>query len=117
MWFTLFIDLTNVKYYGGCIPEIPDEQDGSFEIFKFDDEVYAPLFDEDFIDEVNALCDSCLDLTDVDYFDKDKCVKLKSWLEKRLSNELNPLLKPIYEKLLDFAARAIELGTGVVIQL
>ncbi len=116
MRFELFLGLQNLKYYGN-IPEKPDDRNGRVEIYKFDDEVYAPLFDEDFIDEVNALCDSCLDLSDVDYFDKDKCVKLKDWLEKRLSKELNPLLKPIYKKLLDFAARAIELRTGVVIQL
>lgn len=116
MWFELFLDLHNLKYYGD-IPETPEDREGRVEIFEFDDKIYAPLFDEDFIDEVNNLCDTCLDLTDVDYFDKEKCVKLKSWLVQRLAKELNPLLKPIYEKMLDYSSRAIELETGVVIQL
>lgn len=116
MRFELFLDLEDLDYYG-YIPEIPKNKEGRVELFEFDDEVFAELFDEDFIDEVNNLCDSYLDLTDVDYFDKEKCAKLKSWLTQRLVKELNPLLKPIYEKLLDFTSRAIELETGVVIQL
>ena len=116
MRFELFLDLSNLKYYGD-IPEMPEDREGRVEIFKFDDKIYAPLFDKDFIDEVNNLCNTCLDLTDVDYFDKEKCVKLKAWLEQRLTKELNPMLKPIYEKLMEFVSRAIELKTGVVVQL
>lgn len=116
MRFELFLDLHNLKYYGD-IPEKPEDRQGRVELFEFDDRVFSELIDKDFIDEVNNLCDTCLDLTDVDYFDKDKCVKLKSWLEQRFTKDLNPLLKPIYEKLLDFSTRAIELETGVVIQL
>lgn len=116
MRFELFLDMHNLKYYGD-IPEKPENRQGSVELFEFDRRIYAALMNEDFIDEVNKFCDSCLDLTDVDFFDKDKCVKLKFWLEQRLTRELNPLLKPVYEKLLNYSARAIELGTGVVIQL
>ena len=45
------------------------------------------------------------------------CKKLKSWLEERLQRDVSETLKPIYEKLLEFSSRAIELNTGVEIEL
>lgn len=78
MWFTLFLDLMNLEYYGD-FPEMPKDKAGRVEIFKFNDKIYAPLFDEDFIDNVNGLCNSSLDLTDVDYFVKARQSKIKRY--------------------------------------
>lgn len=116
MWFELFLDLQNLKYYG-YIPEMPEDRAGRVEIYKFDSKTYRDLINKDFVDSVNAACDSLLDISDVDFFDSEKCVKLKSWLENRLAKDIDPLLFSLYGKLLEFANKAIELNTGVVIQL
>lgn len=114
MQMTLFLDLDNLDYYGD-IPEIPENEEGRVEIFEVYDKIYDDLIDKDFIDEVNNLCGTLIDFSDSDFFNKDKCILLKSWLEARLAKDLDPLLKTLYEKLLEYVTRAIELGTGVVI--
>ena len=39
------------------------------------------------------------------------------WLEWRLTEPINPRLEMIYRKLVEFANKAIELGTGIVFDL
>ena len=117
MWFVLFLDLNNLEYYG-YMPEIPKDRDGRVEIYRFDvaREDWDLLLD-DFIAPVCNLCNALIDIGDVDFLNADKCKKLKSWLEERLQRDVSETLKPIYEKLLEFSSRAIELNTGVEIEL
>ena len=117
MWFVLFLDLNNLEYYG-YIPEIPKDREGRVEIYRFDvTREHWDLLLDDFIDPVCNLCEALIDIGDVDFLNADKCKKLKGWLEKRLQRDVPETFKPIYEKLLEFSSRAIELNTGVEIEL
>ena len=40
-----------------------------------------------------------------------------AWLRERMKRPVPPILQDFYEKLLEYAERAIELGTGVVVEL
>ena len=115
MNFSLILDYTGLNYYGH-LPEIPYPPDSRVEVYYFEDKENE-LLCEDFVDSINDYCDTLLDDGDIDYFDKAKCILLKSWLEKRLPSVSNERLKSLYGKLLEFANRAIKLGTGVVVEL
>lgn len=116
MRFTLILDFTGMTYYGGKIPNTPFPPDSRIEEFTLNEQDCETLCG-DFVDSINDYCDTLLDDGDIDYFDKAKCILLKSWLEKRLPSVSNERLKSLYGKLLEFANRAIELGTGVVVEL
>lgn len=70
-----------------------------------------------FIPELDKVCKNELDYGDVDYFDKDKCVIIKSLLEKQMTKEQDERLNALYSQLYDYVSRAIDIGTGVVIGL
>lgn len=117
MWFVLFLDLNNLEYYG-YMPKIPKDREGRVEIYRFDiPREYWDCFEKDFINPVDGQLDALIDIGDVDFLNVDKCKKLKGWLEKRLQRDVPETFKPIYEKLLEFSSRAIELNTGVEIEL
>lgn len=105
-----------MTYYGGKIPNTPFPPDPRIKEFPLNEQD-CELLCEDFVDSINVYCDTLLDDGDVDYFDKAKCLLLKSRIEKRLPSVSNERLKSLYGKLLEFANRAIELGTGVVVEL
>lgn len=115
MEWCLFLDL-NVQEWYGDVPEIPENSEGRVEIYAPDEELRQTLL-EQFVLPVNNVCGTCLDNGDVDFFDKEKCVKLAKWLEEQLAGELDPRLREPYGKLLEFARRAVELGTGVVVEM
>lgn len=113
--FELIKDPTGLPYYGN-MPDTPVEPDDSYELYKIDwDDARA--LDEDFADPINDLCDSLIGLYDVDYFDAKQCLKLRAWLVERLKRPCTGRLRELYTVLLDYANRAIELGTGVVVEL
>ena len=56
-------------------------------------------------------------LEENDYFDIEKCAKLKNWLEERLAVNVPDSFRPAYEKLLDYSSRAIVLKTGILVQV
>ncbi len=114
MIYQLILNLEGLKYYGD-IPEAPQESGPNVEVFQFDMEDW-PLFRDDFIEPVDTLCDVLLDYSDVDYFDADKCKLLHGWLVERLEKPIQPRLAFLYRKLDEFALRAIELNTGVVVE-
>lgn len=114
MWWTLFLDLNGDRWYGE-IPEY-DDPTGHVEVYDVDWELHDILL-EQFAYPINEVCGTCLDDGDVDFFDKEQCVKLAGWLEGRLAGELDPRLREPYEKLLEYAKRAIELGTGVEVEM
>ncbi len=117
MRFTLILDYTGMTYYGH-IPNTPFPPDSRIEEFSFDiEEKDMDVFGEEFIDPVDKVCDVLIDFGDVEYLDAEKCIKLKSWLEEWLKKNSPEKIKPIYEKLLAFASRAIGLKTGIVIEL
>lgn len=120
MWFVLFKTLEGIPYYGGE-PDVPELlPDPRVEKYDFDFGTNLATwrhFKDDFVIPVNGSCGSLLDLGDYDYFDIEKCAKLRSWLEKRLAADVPDSFKPAYEKLLDYASQAIALKTGVLVQV
>lgn len=113
--FELFLSLIAVEYYG----RVPNPKDGDLsqvEIFHLEENDW-PLLNEDFVDSVNDLCGTLLDLGDVDFFDVEQCERLSTWLENQLFNEqVQGRLRELYTKLNGYAKRAAELGTGVVVE-
>lgn len=116
MWVILFKTLEGVDYYGDR-PDALEDDDPRGEFYGFDiDRQYWNILEADFIDPVDALCGTLLDLYEDDFFCVEQCVKLKAWIEERLTRETCPALKPVYEKILEYAIKAIDLGTGIIIQ-
>lgn len=116
MEFALIKDFEGLDMYG-YIPETFGATFEQVEIYKgdWDDgmmlcEKLLPLMYE-YMDGV------LLDLSDVDYFDKEKCVKLNVILEKQIPLLPPSRLKELYTVLNDYTKRAIDLNTGVVIEL
>lgn len=115
MKFALILDYAGLDYYGH-IPVVPYPPDSRVEVFYFEDEENYLLL-EDFVPPINKACGTLLDDGDSDYFNHSKCTILKSWLEERLPSISNEILANLYRKLLEFATRAIEQNTGVVVEL
>ncbi len=120
MWFVLFKTLEGIPYYGDE-PDVPEPlPDPRVEKYDFDFSTNLEIwhqFKNDFVNPVNDSCGSLLDFGDCDYFDFEKCIKLKDWLEKRLAVDVPDTFKPAYENLLDYASQAIVLKTGVIVQV
>lgn len=114
--FELIKDMGAIKKFYGDIPETAGAPRTSYEGFEIslEDE---DLLMRDFVDQINGICGTLLDYGDVDYFDASKCVKLREWLKGRLERPCPSRLRELYAALLDYAARAIELGTGVVVTI
>ena len=114
MAIQLFLDLNELNYYGD-IPEIPDNPVGRVEEFALSMEDIE-LFKGD-IDAIDSACNALLDIGDVDYFNAEKCEKLKTWIAERLKKDSPPRYREILEEINGYCERAISLNTGVVIEL
>lgn len=112
MHFQLIKTQTPRVFYG----DIPtDLLDNEAETYMFDwDDMLIML--EDFRTPINDLCDTLFDMGDVDYLPANKCTLIIPWLESRLDT-CEGRLYDLYSKLLDYAQRAVELDTGVVVEL
>lgn len=114
MFFELIHDMTEHSYYGD-IPRVCRPA-STHEIFQFDwkdMELILP----DFKGPINDLCGTLFDLGDIDWFDSVNCRKLKGWIENRLTEQIPARMREIYIVLLGYVERAIELETGVVVDL
>ncbi|PJM73707.1 hypothetical protein CS006_00475 [Bifidobacterium primatium] len=116
MMAVLFHDLDNIESYYGNIPNGPYGPKTHSEVYRMHESDRDPM-DEDFTDPVNAICGSTLGYGDVDFFDARQCRLLAAWLETRLTQPIDPRLAEIYRRLDDYARRAVQYGTGVVIEL
>ena len=115
MRFVLALCLDGAAYYGH-IPELPYETCDMAEVFLLEESDWE-LLNSQFVDSVNGLCGTLLDYGDVDYLEPSQCIQLEEWLKSQLARELNDRTRYLYSKLLDFAARAVEIDTGVMIEL
>ena len=118
MTIQLVLTLNGVDKYYGDIPEISLYPDKFEEYQCGDSEKELDWYlDEHFAMPVNKLCNSLLGYGDVDYLDANKCIKLISWLEENINKESQAKVIDIYKKLLEFAKRAVELKTGIIIEM
>lgn len=119
MLLELIIDPALIKHHYGSIPETYDAPARAYERFSADYSAddYKNAFDRDFVEPVNALCNSLIDRGDIDYLNANQCKQLIPWLEERLKRRNPYLLDEFYEKLLEYSRRAVALGTGIVLDL
>ena len=61
-------------------------------------------------------CHALLDLGDIDYFHGEKLALLNAWIEKNYKSD-NEDLNEILRKLKEYVEKAIELDSGVIIEL
>ena len=97
---------------------LPSETDDTAEIWRPSWDA-ATIWDQISAD-VMSLDDSCgalLDIGDVDYLDSVQCERLLPWLRQRLASSIGIELRELYEAMRSACERAVELGTGVVIEL
>lgn len=116
MKFELIINSEGLDMYGNvpCLPVT--DIDGIGERFVGEESDSWALL-EDFVAGIDPICHNVLDYGDVDYFDSQQCAVIKEWLTARMKKDMTPRLRYLYEILLDYLSRAIELGTGVVVEL
>ena len=115
MRFDLIKNTEGLEMYGD-IPCLPVELDNSRGERFVGEEGDSWLLLDHFVRGIDKVCPNLLDYGDVDFFDGSKCVILKKWLEENKVTD-NPRLNELYGILYDFVSRAIELNTGVVIEL
>ena len=112
----LILDMNGIVCTYGNIPNTDPSDTKHFECVSYDEDSDIELLDANFLEPVNKICGTLLDPAEDDFFDKEKCILLKKWLEEQLVESSHPRLKEIYEALLNFSKRAIELNTGIVIE-
>ena len=114
----LYKTLGGTSGYGDW-PNFPDDwNDPRVECWSLDfDENDEILLEEELVEPINKLCGACLDFDEADFFNAAKCEQIKAWAEGETQSEQPDVLAAALPKLRDFAARAVELGTGIVIEL
>ena len=106
--------LVGFSYYGN-IPEIPNTEDGRFEVIplSFDDrDLLMP-----FVFDINKACGTALDFGDVEFFDNEQCRFLEEYINKINFNSLNQRQSQLFKVIKSFAKEAQILKTGMVIEL
>lgn len=116
MQAVLFHDFNKVPSYYGNVPNGPYDPMHHVELYRMRESDRDPM-DEDFTDPVNEVCGTTLGYGDVDFLNPTQCRLLTGWLEARLTRPITPRLATIYRHLLDYAQRAIQYNTGIVIEL
>lgn len=115
MRFDLIKKMDGLEMYGN-IPCLP-ENIGDFGERFVGEESDSWLLLDDFVKGIDEICDNDLDYGDVDYFDVEKCKKIRQWLSKRLQRPMSSRIKYLYEILNNYINEAIDRNTGVVIEL
>ena len=54
---------------------------------------------------------------DVVYFDTEKCIKLNDWIKERLTEPIDDKYRQALEVLKSYCEHAIELKTGIMVEL
>ena len=116
MKFELIRSLQNLEWYGKipCLPINYNSTEGKRFVGE---ETDSWLMLEDFVSAIDVICPNDLDYGDVDYFDKEMCQLMQSWLNERTNNPMPEQFKLLYRILEEYAKEEIYMGTGVVIGL
>ena len=111
MWIRVALNKDSVHYNNpiGCsYVEGPDSEE-----YYFDYTVAAALESDGFLSEMWDKFEALFDWGDCDFFLPEKCEQFSAWLKKRLAYEVDPIIKPVYETMLDYAEKAIKNNTGI----
>jgi len=112
MWIRVALDKESIHYcepvgYSSIIRTSNSEE------YYFDQTVADALEADGFLTEMWEKLDALFDWGDCDFFLPEKCVIFRTWLEARLSGEVDPIIKPVYDVMLDYANKAVANGTGI----
>lgn len=110
MWIKVATDKSAIKNSSYGIPYISGPK---MEKYYFDESVADKLEDDGFLSEMWTEYDALFDWYDCDYFSAKKCQKLQPWLRQRLSKDLKPEVREVYEVILKYTEIAIEADTGI----
>ena len=69
-----------------------------------------------FVDFAYKRWNSLLDCGDVDYYNVDQCKKIIPIMTEEIKKVKNNKVENMYNKLIEFSKRAIELNTGIIIE-
>ena len=98
----------------GFNPESFDYEKDSIDMMYFQYNVAAKLINDNFLDETFDQLGALFDWGDDDLFEVDRCIKFKDYLIKKLDRKnLDPDVVKVYNQMLDFTNRAIELKSGL----
>lgn len=101
------------------IPQVRFESDSKVELHWLSEQNRLPIA-QDFAWNTNSKTGRLLSIYEDDYYDADNCSVIAAWLNKRLAGDWGACpdgLRSDYELILSLARRAIDLGTGIVIEL
>ncbi|MDP9801194.1 hypothetical protein J2S49_001270 [Arcanobacterium wilhelmae] len=113
MFFALILKRGLPGVYG----DIPRLTSDVAEKFSFDYDV-AEEFANWFANDAYELVGGAVDFFEIDMYDTDQCARLIPWLDVQIQrSDMPDDIRRLFVKLREFAGRAVELGTGVVIEL
>ena len=110
MWIRVAIDKSAIKQGAGGSPYIDGNQ---MEEFYFDKVIAEKLEADGFLTAMWKECDAVFDWGDCDFFYPDKCRIMADWLIRKLSGQTEEDLRQIYEKMLEYAQKAVKHCTGL----
>lgn len=111
MWLRVALNTDSVHYnspIGYSYVDGPNSEE-----YYFGQNVADALEADGFLTEMWEKLDALFDWGDCDFFLPDKCIKFRTWIENRLSGEVNPTIKTVYDVMLDYANKAIANNTGI----
>ncbi|MGM9905075.1 MULTISPECIES: hypothetical protein [Lactobacillus] len=111
MWLLVALDDRALKYDEAYKIHYVDGQPAAE--YYFDEKTAQALEDDGFLTEMWDKFDAMFDWGDFDFFEPDKCVKFREWLLDRMKQPMNDTVRPVYEKMLEFANLAIKCNTGI----
>lgn len=117
MKIELFKSLEGVIEHYGDIPESHNLPESQVESKRYAMPNNLSLL-SDFAMEMNSACGTLLDISDIDFLNATQCKKLVSFVEAYgQTSGAQAMPKQFLSDLAMFAKKAIELDTGIVVEL
>lgn len=120
MYFGLMLTLDGRDYYGPDHPELfsydPAVNDPRDVLWEFD-ETDAQALNDDMIEGRDPLQGTLIGMWDVDHLTARQCPEVIAWIERRLESPCPQRLRRMYEVLRSMCQWAVDLDTGVTVEL